>query len=339
MKRLVSTRYLCAIGTVIIAALAAPRAEAACAPTGFGALTAALVNPAGPVSGPVNATGCDIGVYYNQGTGTVANATIFGALSYGVFVNGDVNSVAVDVIDSLINDIGDTPFNGNQRGVGIYYRAFFGGSVTGRISGNTIWDYQKGGIVTNGARVKVQITGNSVTGFGPVGFIAQNGIQIGYGASATVMRNTVEGHSYTGTSTVAGGIIVVGGPLYGVCPNGQPCPYTTGTTIVQNTVRNNDIGIFLTNLNNWNPLTQTYAPPVQTNIKATNNVISSAALQNNYGGSSYQAGIADTGNNDKLIGNEISGAGYDPSAYPFAYVVGIDADPSFTDRAKVHANH
>ena len=43
----------------------------ACTPTGLMRdginLTAALVNPSGPVTGTVNATGCNIGVYYGPG--------------------------------------------------------------------------------------------------------------------------------------------------------------------------------------------------------------------------------------------------------------------------------
>jgi hypothetical protein len=39
-----------------------------------------------------------------------------------------------------------------------------------------------------------------------------------------------------------------------------------------------------------------------------------------------------------MIANQISGAGYDPAANPLAYTVAIDADVSFTNRPKVHAN-
>jgi hypothetical protein len=327
MKRLLFV-LVCAFGLV------SARAEAACTPTGFNSLTAALVNPASTVTGVVNATGCDIGVYYDSGDGKVDGAEIFGALWYGVAVNGDSASVSVDVVDSHIHTIGDTPFNGNQRGVAVYYRAFFsGGTATGRIAGNTIEQYQKGGIVANGPGTDVQVMDNTVTGFGPVSFIAQNGIQVGYGAAASVMKNRVSGHSYTGTSTVSGGIIVVGGPGYGTCPDGNACAYTVGTKIVQNSVVNNDIGIFLTNLAAGGA-----APATATNVKAVNNIVSSSALQNNYGGFGYQAGVSDVGNNDKIITNTISGAGYDPAANPGAYTVRIDADVSFTNRPKVHAN-
>ena len=322
----------------LLALCGVPRAAASCQPTGFSRynipLTAALVNPSAPVTGDVDAGGCDIGVYYDAGRGAVQHATIHGALWFGVVVNGDANTVAVDVTNSSIYQIGDSPFNGVQRGIAIYYRAFLAGSTSGTISGNRIWNYQKGGIVTNGRGTRVTIFDNQVLGLGPVDFIAQNGIQVGYGATASVMRNHVEGNSYTGTSTVSGGIVAVGGPGYGSCPDGNPCPYTTGTQVEGNTVSNNDVGIFLTNI----AADGFSAPATATNIKAVNNLISSDGLHNNYGGFGYQAGVSDVGNNDKIIHNSISGAGYDPAAYPSAYVVAIDADPSFTNRPKVHAN-
>lgn len=325
MKRLV----LSALAAMPMAAFAASPASA-CTATSFGGLTAAIVNPTGTVTGTVNATGCDIGVYYDATGvgGTVRNADVFGALSYGVVAYGDLGPVSVDVLTSTIRDIGDSPFNGNQRGVAIYYRAFLlGGSATGKVNGNTLDRYQKGGIVVNGAGSNVVVSNNGVSGFGPVGFIAQNGIQFGYGSSGSAMKNTVTGHQYTGSSTVSGGIIVVGGPGYGTCPDGSPCPYTTGIQIVQNKVVNNDVGVFLTNID-----ASGGAPPDATNIKVVNNTISNGAVTNRY---CYQAGVSDVGNNDKIINNSISGIGYDSTA---CYAVPIDADPSFTNRPKVHAN-
>lgn len=328
------TRILGTLVAVAVMAAASTASAATCAPTGFNGLTAVLVNPPGTVSGVVDATGCDIGVFYDAGEGRIEGAQISGAKWYGVVVHGDASSVAVDILDSSISQIGDNPFTGNQHGVAIYYRAFFSaGTATGRISGNTISQYQKGGIVANGPGTDVQVMDNVVTGLGPVAFIAQNGIQIGYGATASVMKNTVAENSYTGTSTVSGGIVVVGGAGYGLCPDGNACAYTVGTKIVQNEVVNNDIGIFLTNL------AADFGPPsTPTNVKAVNNVVSSNALQNNYGGFGYQAGVSDVGNNDKIIANTVSGTGYDPAANPSAYTVRIDADTSFTNRPKVHAN-
>jgi hypothetical protein len=71
------------------------------------------------------------------------------------------------------------------------------------ISGNVVSSYQKTGILANGS-VAATITGNTVTGAGPVGYIAQNGIQVGFGATATVKNNTVSGNSYTGPDVACG---------------------------------------------------------------------------------------------------------------------------------------
>ena len=306
-------------------------ATAACTSTTFNGLTAAVVNPTGTVSGAVNASGCDIGIYYDAAGsgGTVKDAQIYGSLYYGVFVNGDAGPVSVDVLSSWIHTIGDLPLNGNQRGVGIYYRAYFlGGSATGKLSGNIIETYQKGGVVVNGVGSNVIVSNNIVNGLGPVNFIAQNGIQFGYGSSGSAMKNTVTGHSYTGTSTVSGGIVVVGGPGYGTCPDGNPCAFTVGIQVVQNKVINNDVGVFLTNIDESGG-----APADQTNVKVVNNIISDEAITNGY---CYQAGVSDVGNNDKIINNAISGLGYGPS--DTCYAVHIDADVSFTNRPKVHAN-
>ena len=71
------------------------------------------------------------------------------------------------------------------------------------ISANVVSDYQKTGIIANGS-VAATITGNTLTGAGPVGYIAQNGIQVGFGATAVVKNNTVSGNSYTGPDVACG---------------------------------------------------------------------------------------------------------------------------------------
>jgi hypothetical protein len=316
-------------------ALASTSAMAACTATGFFRdgtnMTAAMIDPPGTVSGTVNATGCNIAVYYDTGVGTVDHADIFGSNYFGVLVNGDANIVAVNVTNSSIHDIGENPLNGSQHGAGIYYRSFFPvGSATGIISGNTLTHYQKGGIVANGEGVSVTISGNTVTGEGPVNYIAQNGIQVGYGASATVSGNTVTGHSYTGANQASsGGILVVGGPTFLGCPG--VCPYTVQTHIQKNTLTGNDVGVWLANDNNGVP------PPTPTSIKVQSNTITNCCVTNATGGGTapYQAGISDEGNRDSLINNKISGAGYDP-ATQLGSTFSIDI--SLTTAPKVHAN-
>jgi len=177
-------------------------AAAACTTTGFMRdgidLTAAQIG--GTAAGIVNATGCHIGVYMdNTNAGNVSNATIFGATYFGVVVNGDTGTVAADVKDSVFFGVGETPFNGAQHGAAVYYRALGSGSLSGTISGNLVVAYQKGGIVVNGSGAQVDTVGNIVTGLGPVDFIAQNGIQYGFGANGTVTDNDISVNFYTGT--------------------------------------------------------------------------------------------------------------------------------------------
>ena len=74
-----------------------------------------------------------------------------------------------------------------------------------------------------------------------------------------------------------------------------------------------------------------------TNIKVINNTITNDAVSNVSGNGTlgYQAGVSDVGNDDKIINNTISGVGYTPNNLT---TFAIDADTSFTNRPKVHAN-
>ena len=333
MYKFVLSGFVCLVA--VTSALATP----VCTPTGFFRdninMTAALINPVGTVSGTVDGTGCNIVIYYGPGVGgTIKSANLFGANYFGVVANGDAGVVNVDITNSSIHDIGETPHNGDQHGVAIYYRGFFDVSAaTGKITGNQIYAYQKGGIVANGQGTSVQVTDNVVTGDGHVTFIAMNGIQIGYGASASVMRNTVSGNSYVGfpgDGSASGGVLLVGGAGYGTCPDGNDCPYTVGVMVNGNTLANNDVGVYFSNVQADNS-----APATATNDKAVNNTISDDQCFN----SSYQAAVSDVGNNDKIINNKISGPGYvgcDTVSNPTG--AAVDADPSFTNRPKVHAN-
>jgi len=213
--------------------------------------------------------------------------------------------------------------SGCQEGNAIEVRNFGSSPVTNRVTidGNTVTGYQKTGIIANGD-VEATITNNLVDGLGPVGYIARNGVQVGFGASGMVKRNQVSGNSYTGSSTVSGGILVVGGPGY----DGDFC---VNVQIDRNVVTGNDVGVYLSQYE-----ADFSAPASATNIKVVNNEISNNAVNNGY---IYQAGVSDVGNNDKIIANTITGAGYDPNTI-FGATFAVDADASFTNRAKVHAN-
>ena len=52
--------------------------------------------------------------------------------------------------------------------------------------------------------VNATIRSNVVTGAGPVDYIAQNGIQIGFGGTGLIRGNTVSANSYTGPDVACG---------------------------------------------------------------------------------------------------------------------------------------
>jgi hypothetical protein len=312
----------------VVSAGHASGAAATCTATGFIRdgidMTAAQIG--GDVTGTLDAGGCNVGVYYDSTTapGNVAGADVFGANYFGVVVNGDVGNVTVNVTNSRIHDIGETPLNGAQHGNAIYYRALGTGTASGTVSGNAISHYQKNGITFNGA-VSGTVSDNAVSGEGPVDYIAQNGIQIGYGADASVTGNVVSGNAYTGLNLASSaGILVVGGPCFGL-------PYTTGLNIARNVLSGNDVGVWLFNAN-----ATCVAPTVRTNDSVKFNTISNNAVTNRTGLSGscgYQAGIADVGHKDLLVNNDISGSGYtaqsgDCDGASHAFLRRIDTDSS-----------
>ncbi|HET7320474.1 MAG TPA: hypothetical protein VFI84_02725 [Candidatus Saccharimonadales bacterium] len=291
-----------------------------CLPTGFVRdgidLTARQIG--GDVTGTLDATGCNIGVYYNSAhTGNVTGATVFGANYFGVVNDG----TSVDVTNSTVRNIGEVPFNGTQHGVGVYYT----NGATGTISGNTVNLYQKGGIVANGDGTVVTVSHNTVTGLGPKDFIAQNGIQVSRGATGSVNLNTVSDNEYTGANFASsGGILVFGG-----CGT----PVSAHVEIGNNTVTNNDVGIYAVNYND-----DCDGPTnVWTRVNVHNNVISKDSDTNVSGwdGSiGYQAGIDDVGKGDNIHNNKISGAGYTQQTNPVVYPI----DTTMTSKEKVHNN-
>ena len=74
-----------------------------------------------------------------------------------------------------------------------------GPDTTVSITGNVVDGYQKTGILVNGS-VQATVTGNDVSGLGPVPYIAQNGVQISRGATATVDTNRIADNWYTGSA-------------------------------------------------------------------------------------------------------------------------------------------
>jgi nitrous oxidase accessory protein NosD len=81
--------------------------------------------------------------------------------------------------------------NGCQSGNGIEVETASGMSSNVTISENSVWDYQKDGIAALDAGTQASVNGNVVSGIGPTTGAAANGIEVSYGASGSVTKNTV----------------------------------------------------------------------------------------------------------------------------------------------------
>lgn len=188
-----------------------------------------------------------------------------------------------------------------------------------RIEGNRLSGYQKTGVLVIGD-VDALVVDNVIDGGGPVGFIARNGIQIGFGADARVSDNRVTGNSYTGTSTVATGVLVVGGPLHGGA-------FTRGVQVRENVILASDVGVLLDNSE-----ADGSASLRPTRNEVVGNFIRHDLVTN---GIPYHAGVTVIGNRDRVVGNRIAGAAYDPATIPGAT---FEVDDSLAIDPRVFGN-
>lgn len=157
-----------------------------------------------------------------------ANTNLFGI--FYLDTPGSISRVGVDRVRS-------EPISGVQGGVAINFDNT-GTPVPVSVDHSTVTDYQKAGIVFNGD-LTATATANTVTGAGlqPIG---ANGVQVAFGALATVTGNTITDNrcdatlqANCGTDAVnksqSGGVILLGAKA--------------GTVIKQNTITGNDTGV------------------------------------------------------------------------------------------------
>jgi parallel beta-helix repeat protein len=124
------------------------------------------------------------------------------------------------------------------------------GALPVTISNNSVRNYDKNGITASGPGdgnpgPSVKVIGNTVIGLGATPVIAQNGIQIGYGATGSVTSNNVADDIYTGSFYGSSGILIyasngvtvtgntVESTQYGIVPASDPNYGTANGTIIK----------------------------------------------------------------------------------------------------------
>lgn len=137
---------------------------------------------------------------------TLTNLTIDGANNVfgdcainlvGIYYRNASGKVEADAVRNI--RLGGPGLEGCQAGIGIFAQSGTGPGSPSKLTvlGSTVHDYQKTGIVGNEAGTELTAIGNGVAGDGPTPFIAQNGIQIGFGATGTISFNSVVNQVWT----------------------------------------------------------------------------------------------------------------------------------------------
>jgi hypothetical protein len=156
-----------------------------------------------------------VGIYYRNAGGTVYGSTVQ-------------------------NQLLPPGFQGCQAGQGIYVESETPGTGAITITKNTVTNFNKNGITVNRAAAVGEITHNTVVGLGPTDQIAQNGIQVGFGATATVSANTVSNLIYAPATTGSAGIL-----MYSL----DSAAYQFPPAVKGNTINNAQYGVVLDAVN------------------------------------------------------------------------------------------
>ena len=127
----------------------------------------------------------------------------------GIYFQNATGTITDDVLRYQELDPADF---GCQDGLAVNVESTTGNPAV-TISNNSVHDYDKNGITADGlgggnAGPNVKVTGNTVIGIGATAAIAQNGIQLGFGATGTVTGNYVADDIYTGPSAASSGILI-----------------------------------------------------------------------------------------------------------------------------------
>ncbi len=131
---------------------------------------------------------------------TISNVCVDG-LRYGAanyrFMGIAYQNAGGSVLASEVKNISENPANGMQHGIGVAVYNADAAARTFALMDSYIHDCQKNCTLFNGDNLTVDVRRNRIFGAGPIAYIAQNGIQISYGATGTVADNIISGFDYT----------------------------------------------------------------------------------------------------------------------------------------------
>jgi hypothetical protein len=173
-----------------------------------------------------NATGVTISRLTVDGSGNGLSSCSLNL--QGIYYQNSSGTITDDAVRNQIVPMEE----GCQIGLAINVESS-SGTPQVTVSNNSVRNYQKNGITAAGLGSgnpgpNVSVTGNTVIGIGPTPAIAQNGIQISYGATGKVSGNDVADDIYTGSNFSSSGILIYA---------------SVGITVSNNTVESTQVAI------------------------------------------------------------------------------------------------
>jgi parallel beta-helix repeat protein len=274
-------------------------------PNGFAADTARLSNgqPFAPqilVESP--ATDVDIHYLTVDGSGNNLNSGCSAPNLIGIYYQNASGTIRYVVARNQAQNAENFHCQ-PSAGLGIFVESGGSGTSTVTIENCSVRGYQKNGITGDETGTNLTIRGNSVVGAGPT-TTAQNGIQLGFGATGRVEYNTVADDVFNGDPNegAASGILIFG---------------SGDTTITGNSVTTTQTGINIvtdgTLTANGNTITDNH---VANTILADgidicsndNTVIGNTVFSSAEAGIHLDSTCASSGNNNTARGNSVNEA-------------------------------
>lgn len=266
--------------------------------------TAMVANTTSLSSG--NPIAAAIVVRPNLDTGTLVNVvieslTIDGADNgiggclpnvVGIFyrkASGSINKVAVKNIKLA------PALLGCQSGLGIFVQAISPGVANVTVQDSSVNEYQKNGITGNENGTTIKVLRNVVTGFGVTDAIAQNGVQVAFGAKGQIESNIITNN------------------VYGLCTPTE-CNFSStnilvisnNITVSLNTLGTSNTNIYLEGNNNLANNNVIFNSIVYDGIYTLGN--NNKAASNTITNSDEAAIFVDTGTNNRVESNKINDA-------------------------------
>jgi parallel beta-helix repeat protein len=113
-------------------------------------------------------------------------------LLMGVFFRGTSGVMR----NTRVHGVRQAPEAGTcATGAGVFVQGNGATPVRVDLAGNVVYDYARSGVVVNERGARAFIRGNTVTGDGDTASVPQAGIQVGFGAIATVTGNIVQNNA------------------------------------------------------------------------------------------------------------------------------------------------